>query len=97
MPDPTPHLWTIDSIEEGIARIEADGGRVIHLPRSLLPSGAREGQILRVTSKPAKGKIELTIEIDEVATGAALAKSKAQSAATMAASKKRDPGGDVAL
>ncbi|MDQ6634898.1 MAG: DUF3006 domain-containing protein [Gemmatimonadota bacterium] len=97
MTDPTQHLWTIDSIEEGIARIEEDGERIIRIPRYLLPSGAREGQILRVTSNPAKGKTELTIEIDEAATAVALAKSKAQSAATMAASKKRDPGGDVAL
>jgi hypothetical protein len=91
------HLWIIDGIEEGIARIEEDGGRIIHLPRSLLPSGAREGQILRVTSTPGQGRTELTIEIDEAATAAALARSKAQTAATMAASRKRDPGGDVSL
>jgi hypothetical protein len=91
------HLWIIDGIEEGIARIEEDGGRIIHLPRSLLPSGAREGQILRVTSTPSQGRTELIIEIDEAATAAARAKSKAQTAATMAASRKRDPGGDVSL
>ena len=91
------HLWIIDGIEEGIARIEEDGGRIIHLPRSLLPSGAREGQILRVTSTPGQGRTELTIEIDEAATAAALARSKAQTAATMAASRNRDPGGDVSL
>jgi hypothetical protein len=97
MPDLRDHLWTIDAIEEGIARIEEDGARIIHLPRYLLPAGAREGQILRVTAKPGKGKTELTIAIDEAATEAALAKSRAQTAATMAASKKRDPGGDVSL
>jgi hypothetical protein len=97
MPHPNDQRWTIDAIEEGIARIEADGERIIHLPRSLLPSGAREGQVLRVTSTPGTGKIELTIEIDEAATAAALSRSKAQAAATMAASRKRDPGGDVSL
>jgi hypothetical protein len=97
MTDRTDRLWTIDSIEEGIARLEEDGGRMISLPRHLLPSAAREGQILRVTGNPGKHKIELTIEIDEAATAAALARSKAQTAATMAASRKRDPGGDVAL
>ncbi|MFL5605781.1 MAG: DUF3006 domain-containing protein [Gemmatimonadaceae bacterium] len=94
MPD---HLWTIDSIEEGVARLETDGERVIHLPRHLLPSGAREGQVLRVTSKSGKARSELTIEIDEAATAAALARSRAQTTATMAASKKRDRGGDVSL
>ena len=93
----TTHVWTIDSMEEGIARIEEDGERIISIPCYLLPSNAREGQILRVASKPGKGKTELSIEIDEAATAAALAKSKARSDATMAASKKHDPGGDVAL
>jgi hypothetical protein len=94
MPD---HRWTIDSMEEGTVRIEEDGTRIIHVPRYLLPAGAREGQVLRVTAKPGKGSIELVIEIDEGAGTAALAKSKAQTAATMATSKKRDPGGDVSL
>jgi hypothetical protein len=93
----TEHRWTIDAVEEGIVRIEEDGERMMRVPRYLLPSGAREGQILRVTSKPSKGRTEVTIEIDEAATAAALVKSKAQTGATMAASKKRDPGGDVAL
>jgi hypothetical protein len=97
MADRPDHRWTIDAIEEGIARIEEDGARMIHIPRYLLPAGAREGQILRVTSKPGKGRTDLTIEIDEAATAAALARSRTQTAATMAASKKRDPGGDVAL
>ena len=97
MADRTDHRWIIDALEEGIARIEEDGERIIQVPRYLLPSGAREGQILQVTSKPGKGKTQLTIEIDEAATAAALARSRAQTAATMAASKKRDPGGDVAL
>ena len=97
MSDSIHRIWTIDAVEEGIARIEEDGERIIRIPRYLLPTGAREGQILRVTSKPGKSKTELTIEIDEAATAAALAKSKAQTTATMAASKKRDPGGDVAL
>jgi hypothetical protein len=97
MPDHHAHRWTIDAIEEGTARIEEEGGRIIHLPRYLLPAGAREGHILRVTGKPGKGKLELTIEVDEAATEAALARSKAQTAATMATSKKRDPGGDVSL
>jgi hypothetical protein len=97
MPDPQSHRWTIDSIEEDTARIEEDGARIIHIPSYLLPAGAREGQVLRITIKPGKGRAALTIEIDEAATSAALAKSRAQTAAIMATSKRRDPGGDVSL
>ena len=67
MSDSIHRIWTIDAVEEGIARIEEDGERIIRIPRYLLPTGAREGQILRVTSKPGKSKTELTIEIDEAA------------------------------
>ena len=42
------HVWRIDGIEEGVARVEEDGERMITLPRHLLPAGAREGQIVRV-------------------------------------------------
>jgi hypothetical protein len=93
------HVWAIDGLEEGMARIEEDGERIITVPRYLLPAGAREGQLLRVTRSGGKGKEPLTlaVAIDEQATAARLAKSRAATRAAMAASRKRDPGGDVAL
>ena len=91
------HVWRIDGIEEGIARIEEDGERMINLPRHLLPAGAREGQRLRVTRTAGKGIVTLTVAIDEKGTAAELARSKAQTAATLAQSRKRDPGGNVSL
>jgi hypothetical protein len=99
MTDQTDHLWTIDGIEEGMARVEEDGGRMITIPRYLLPAGAKEGQILRLMRAPgnARDGVTLTISIDERATADALARSKATIASAMAASKKRDPGGNVAL
>ena len=92
-------LWAVDGIEEGVARLEDEGGGVIRLPQSLLPSGAKEGQLLRVTRSAGKtkGSLVLTIAIDDEATAAALARSRAAVRHASAASKKRDRGGDVAL
>jgi hypothetical protein len=71
---------------------------MITLPRHLLPAGAREGQIMRVTRTTAgKGSVTLTLTIDAEATAAALEQSRAQTSAIMARSKKRDPGGNVSL
>jgi hypothetical protein len=80
------HRWIIDVIEEDSASIEVDGGRMINVPRAMLPAGAREGHVLRVT-----------LEIDEAGTQAALEASRAQVEQGRKASRKLDPGGDIAL
>lgn len=97
MSEDTGHSWSIDSIEEGMARIEEDGGRMLTVPASLLPAGAKEGQLLRVTFSGAPGTLPTSITIDHAATVAALKKSAATTAQAMKDSAKRDPGGDVAL
>jgi hypothetical protein len=91
------HRWVIDSIEESVASVEVDGDRMITVPQSLLPSGSREGHVLRVLHETAgDGKRStLTIEIDEVATRAALAASAAQT--KKGTRQANDPGGDIAL
>jgi hypothetical protein len=92
------HRWAVDGIEEGMARIEEDGERMITVPVYLLPAGVREGQILQVTSVPGeKRTLVVTVAADAAATAASLAKSKAAMARAMAQSRKRDAGGDVAL
>ncbi len=79
------HRWVVDSIENGIASIEIDdGGGMLEVPKEVLPAGARDGQVLRVT-----------IEIDDAATKEALAASAAQVAEQDGQSN--DPGGDIAL
>jgi hypothetical protein len=78
--------WVIDSIEESVAAVELSDGQVIHLPVKLLPKGAKQGQVLRVT-----------LEIDAAATKQALTESAAQVKKGRDASRKRDPGGDIAL
>ena len=83
--------WTIDSIEEGIAAIEVDGGaRLIHLPLAALPEGVAEGDVLRVTREGAR----VVIERDDAARDAALARSREQ---TKARPNPRDPGGPIQL
>lgn len=93
------HRWVVDAIEEGMARVEEDGDRMITVPRYLLPPGAKEGQVLRVSRGAATGKgvLALTIAIDDEATAKAVAKSRSRTAEAMALSRKRDPGGDVSL
>lgn len=78
--------WVIDLIEEGSASIELPDGTMVSLPATVLPNGARGGQILRVT-----------IELDPDATRRALDASKAQVEKGSRASRKRDPGGDIVL
>lgn len=94
---PEEHRWIIDSIEEFVAAIEVDGGKVIQLPQWLLPDGAREGHVLAVRhDRPLGGKRSvLTIEVDERATKDALDKSAAQ--VNKHREQPNDPGGDIAL
>ena len=93
------HRWAIDAIEEGMARIEEDGERMITVPVYLLPAGVREGQVLEVTSAPGrvKGTLVVSVAADEEATTESLARSKVAMARAIVRSRKRDAGGDVAL
>jgi hypothetical protein len=92
-------IWVVDAIEEGMARIEEDGERMIAVPAYLLPAGAGEGQMLRVvaTAGDTPASLVVTVTVDEKGTARALEKSKAATARASSASRKRDPGGDVAL
>ena len=78
------HHWVIDSIEEFVASIELDDGKMITVPQSQLPADAKQGDILRVT-----------IEVDAVATKAALERSAAQ--VNKFRKQPNDPGGDIRL
>ncbi len=93
-------LWSLDAIEENMARLQPDSGPMLVVPISLLPSGAREGQILRVTPS-ADGttatSVTFTIQIDDAATAQALARSRATTSKASNDSRRRDPGGNVAL
>jgi hypothetical protein len=94
---PVKHQWVVDGIEEGMARVEQDGGVMLTIPLWVFPSEVREGQVLSVTRAAAAGSSTVTISIDDDATSAALEQSKASVAKVAAASRKKDPGGDVKL
>lgn len=91
------HQWVVDSIEEGMASIEVDGGRMITVPLSTLPPDTREGQVLRVSRRHSSdGKCTtLVIERDPAATQRALEESARQVGKN--AKQKNDPGGDIVL
>jgi hypothetical protein len=94
---PDQQRWVVDSIEEGVAAIEADGERMIRVPRWLLPPEAREGLVLRARRAAAADgeRVTITVDIDRAATTAALGRSRAQVERARRVSK--DPGGDVTL
>lgn len=96
MPD-SAHRWVVDSIEESMASVEVDGKSMITVPQTLLPSGARQGHVLRVKRELSTDGLRsvLTIELDEAATKRALAASAAQ--VKKGVKGKNDPGGDISL
>lgn len=91
--------WVVDEIEERVASVEVEGGKMITVPLATLPTGVKQGHVLAVRRElSADGKrATVTIEIDEAATEQALAASAAQVDAIRRQSAKRDPGGDVSL
>lgn len=62
------HRWTIDSIEEFIARVQVDGEQMMHVPQWMLPRGAREGDVLAVRHEVTAEHSVLNIERDESET-----------------------------
>jgi hypothetical protein len=97
MTEPTTHRWAVDSISEGVARIEEDGEKMLSIPSDQLPPGVTEGQLLRVTRAPGGKHAVLTIVIDSAGTQKAHRKSIETTTAAMTESKKKDRGGDVSL
>ncbi len=91
------HRWAIDSIEEFIASVEVDGGKVVQVPQWLLPTAAKEGEMLSVSHRmSADGETSsLEIKLDRAATKAAQERSAAVPKKTGA--ELGDPGGDIKL
>jgi hypothetical protein len=85
--------WVVDSVTEGIAAVEEDGARMLAVPAWLLPAGAREGAVLRVSRRDEGAGVSLRIEVDHAATAAAAARARAR-LDRLAGS---DPGGDLEL
>jgi hypothetical protein len=92
------HVWAVDELDDEVARIIEDGARLILLPRYLLPPGVAEGQLLVVSRGEERGgSVQITVSLDETATQRARVRTGRALARALAASRKRDAGGDVAL
>jgi hypothetical protein len=90
--------WIVDSIEEDVAAIEAEGGRTLRVPLSLLPEGVREGDVLSVERTETRaGRVTLCIDVDPRATDDAYRKSERQVRRKPGKRAARDPGGDIEL
>jgi hypothetical protein len=92
------HFWAVDEIDDDVARIIEDGARVILMPRYLLPPGVAEGQMLSISRGEERGgSVQITVALDEQATRSTRLGTGNVLARALAASRKVDPGGDVAL
>lgn len=91
------YRWVVDSIEESVASVEIDGERTVQLPKWLLPRGAKEGDVLKVTHDVAESGEEsrLSVVVDRAGTSAAMERSARQVGST--ARSPNDPGGDIKL
>ena len=95
---PQPVRWTIDSIEEDVAAVEDERGRVLHVPLALLPDGVHEGDVLAVERRAGRdGALTLRIARDPAATDRAWRASERQLRRKPGPRARKDPGGDVEL
>lgn len=76
----------IDRVEEGFAAVEVDG-MVTDVPIGMLPSGVREGAVVRVYPGPG-----VVLQVDPVVTRRAV-----ESAVGLQESLRRGPDGDLGL
>lgn len=85
----------IDAIEEGVARLEVDGERVVTLPAWILPADAVEGDVLRVEHDREGDRSRLVVTRDDDATRLAYESSGQQMQSMREAGG--DGGGDITL
>ena len=72
------HTWVVDVIEDDAAAVEVDGRRVTPIPRWLLPTDAKDGDVLHVTHTRSASRSTFTIEVDHGATRLAYQRSAEQ-------------------
>jgi hypothetical protein len=72
------HTWVVGVIEDDAAAVEVDGRRVTPIPRWLLPTDARDGDVLRVTHTRSASRSSFTIEVDRDGTRLAYERSADQ-------------------
>jgi cation transport regulator ChaC len=86
--------WTVDSIEEGIAAVADEDGRMLRLPLWLLPDTVREGDVVAVAREEGADGVVLRVAVDRDATERALRRSREQ---VESAPPGPHPTGDIVL
>ena len=86
-------IWIVDRFEGDLAVLERALHATLTLPRSLLPAGTREGDVLRVAAAASDEESRLTIARDAEETRRRTAQARAQ----LDQLKRPDAGGDVKL
>ncbi|CAN5446449.1 hypothetical protein BH24GEM3_BH24GEM3_23800 [soil metagenome] len=94
MSDAEPHRLVVDRFEGDLVVVEADGDRFLDLPRWLLPSRLREGDVVTAQADTGEsGERRLVLSVDRAATQAA----RQEAEALLSRLRRRDPGGDIQL
>ena len=81
-----------------MARVLEDGVRTIVIPVYLLPPGAKAGDVFGVSRSDERGgSVHIAVTANDGAALQAQARARRALERALAASKRNDPGGDVAL
>lgn len=86
------HRLEVDRFEGDLAVVRVDGGRVLDLPRWLLPPAVREGDVVAVRGEGEGDLARVELRVDREAADAA----RAEAAALLLRLRRTDPGGDLA-
>lgn len=70
--------WTVDSVEEEVAAVAGEDGRILRLPLWLLPDGVREGDVVSMARAEGAAGVVLHVSVDRDATERALRRSRGQ-------------------
>jgi hypothetical protein len=84
--------YIFDRLEAEYAVVEASDGRLLRIPRSILPLGAREGAVLVSDAEVANSASTVQFTIDQEATVERLAEAR-----RLRERLSRGPEGDTSL
>jgi len=89
-----PRRLQLHGVEEGVATVETEEGRLFELPAWMLPDGARAGDRFDAQVEPAGADaVRLRIQRDEEAT----TRGRGEAAARLDRLTREDDGGDLDL
>lgn len=86
-------VWVIDRFEGDLAVVDRGDGRMLDVPRRLLPAGVGEGDWLRVGSRQEDDDVVIRVTIDREATRAA----RSDAEQRLLRLRVEDDGGDLEL